>query len=91
MKMLSASILSTVAVLSFSPQTSVAQSAPYEPIDEIWCSQFHPGATYEELIELCANDTPPPGFGEPPQNPGDVILPAPRSPCREASHFCHDY
>lgn len=78
-----AAVLMSVGV----PSVAVAQDQGDQP--EIWCSAFHPGATYEELVLLCANDTPPPGYN--PTNPG-VFPPGPTTPptrCNSAgSRLC---
>lgn len=63
---------------------------PPEDFDGIFCWNFYPGATYEELLILCAEDVPPygGGGGGGPDFPNGPLWPA--GDCDRASRLC-DY
>jgi len=58
-------LLAITALLMSSAAVPLPAIAEDEPPTEIFCSAFHPGATWEELLQLCAEDVPPPNYGWP--------------------------
>lgn len=71
--------------LMFGAPAAILPVKLQEDQPSINCSHLYPGATYEELVFLCAEDNPPDGH-----NSNDLIPPGGRTPdCNSAgSRLC---